>query len=135
MIGVLEISAAVEILLKGKHAHDFREVIRNYDAVLAPDLFSSELANTFWKYHQFRGLSVDKSLSCCKLGLALVDQFVDTREVWREALHEAMSNNHPVYDLVYVICARRNSATLVTMDRKLMTLAQHLGVSNFEVPD
>ena len=40
MIGVLEISAAVEILLKGKHAHEFRAVIRNYDAVLAPDLFS-----------------------------------------------------------------------------------------------
>jgi len=46
-----------------------------------------------------------------------------------ESLHEALRLNHPVYDLYFLVLARRNGATLLTVDEKLKRLALDCGVS------
>ena len=41
---------------------------------------------------------------------------------------EAMRLRHPVYDMLYFVLARRNAATLFTLDRKLQQLCLDNGV-------
>lgn len=54
--------------------------------------------------------------------IGLVDRFVPVEELLIEALHLAIRNNHPVYDMLYFALARRNAATLFTLDKKLRAI-------------
>jgi predicted nucleic acid-binding protein len=36
--------------------------------------------------------------------------------------------DHPIYDMVYLVLARRNNAKLLTMDKKLISAAKKAGV-------
>ena len=47
----------------------------------------------------------------------------------REALIEAIRLDHPVYDLLYLVLARREGATLFTLDQKLQNLCLDNGVN------
>jgi len=44
------------------------------------------------------------------------DDFIDAKELWKEALGEGIRNNHSIYDMYYSVLARRNDATLITND-------------------
>lgn len=58
----------------------------------------------------------------------LVDEFIDIAENNEEALHEAIRIDHSCYDLLYFTLARRQGATLMTLDKKLKTLAENAGI-------
>lgn len=60
MIIVLDASAAIEIALNREHSNTFREILRNSDLVIAPDIFPSEITNVFWKYASFSEMSIDQ---------------------------------------------------------------------------
>lgn len=47
---VLDASAALEAVLSGPSAMRILDVLAEASIVLAPDLFSSEVANSLWKY-------------------------------------------------------------------------------------
>jgi predicted nucleic acid-binding protein len=49
-------------------------------------------------------------------------------DLYREAFNMACKLNHPVYDMLYLILARRNSAVLLTMDKKVKGAALKSGV-------
>ena len=59
----------------------------------------------------------------------LVSEFCEDDELVVEALSEAVRLNHPVYDLMYLVLARRHAATLFTLDRKLQQLCLDNGVN------
>ncbi len=59
---------------------------------------------------------------------SLVDEFYRTEDLLREALMEAMRLDHPVYDMLYFVLARREGATLFTLDQKLQSLCADNGV-------
>ncbi|BAK45380.1 type II toxin-antitoxin system VapC family toxin [Eggerthella sp. YY7918] len=46
-----------------------------------------------------------------------------------ESFAEAVRQNHPVYDLFYATLARRNAATLVTADKRLIALCERMGIN------
>ena len=45
--------------------------------------------------------------------------FMSEKELWKEALNITKAQDHPVYDMLYAALARRNDATLLTMDKEL----------------
>lgn len=59
---------------------------------------------------------------------ALVDEFVRGAELYREALSFAAQYDHPVYDSMYAILARRNAGGLITVDDRLKKLARRAKV-------
>ena len=61
--------------------------------------------------------------------LDLIDGYADDESLLLEALHEAARNNHPVYDMLYLVLARRNAATLFTFDKKLRAICEANGVN------
>lgn len=122
-IGVLDASAAADVLLQGAGASRFGPLLEDADWVLAPSLYAAELSHVFWKYHAMGALERDRCEDLLEKGMALPDAWVDDRELQREAFDLACRRNVLVYDMLYLVLARRHAANLLTADRKLKKLA------------
>lgn len=124
MTVVLDVSGATEILLKKEKKDLFDATYRAASWVISPDLYISELSNTLWKYHKANVLSHEECVQHVEDGIALVDDLFEAKELWKEALSESIKNHHSVYDMFYLVLARRNDATVVTNDGKLAELCR-----------
>jgi len=128
MIIVLDASAGIEIALSRDNAEIFERKIEKASKVLTSELYKAETANALWKYN-IAGLlnkeEVQKRLKYCD---ELIDEYIDISENNEEALNEGIRINHSVYDLLYLIIARRNGAVLLTQDKKLKKIAIESGV-------
>jgi len=125
---VLDASAAVAAVLGQKRAEPLLDPLESATSLVAPDIFASEVANSFWKYVSHDELSSEKALLALEESISLVDEFVPTASIAAEALSEAIRLSHPVYDLCYAITARRSAATVLTLDARLARLLDRLGV-------
>ena len=105
-----------------------RGAIEESDLVFAPELIVPEITNAIWKYYQFEDLDLDTCQHVLDLSLGLVDTFVPSTELYREAFLLARTGKIPAYDMSYPALARREDATLLTVDQKLRKEAARLGV-------
>jgi predicted nucleic acid-binding protein len=97
----------------------------------APDLFISESANVFWKYHQFGDLPIELCEKSLERTIQIVDEFYSTNDLYLEALSVSFQIEHPVYDSMYLVLSRRKNATLLTRDKKLHQLATKPSIKTF----
>jgi len=123
MIVVLDVSAAAEILLHRGDSERVSRRVAEAEWVLVPSLYTSELCNVFWKYHHFHSLPREACERAIMQGLALPDTVVNDHDLHREAFAMACLCRRPVYDMFYLVLARRQSARLLTMDNELRALA------------
>ena len=130
MIVVLDTSAAIEIVLQRNSAQKLAEVIREADWVIAPTLFITEVNNVFWKYQKFANYPYPDCEREIEHAVQLPDEYINEIELYREAFKLGCTLDYPVYDMLYIILARRNSARLLTMDKKLITVAHKAGVDS-----
>jgi len=128
MTVVLDASGAVEIALKNLRSEDFKEILQKADVILAPDTFISEVTNVFWKYRKFSNFSDEICLSGIEFCINLIDDFISSKELWRESYSEGIKNLSSTYDMFYLITARRNSGFLISMDKKLNVIAEKEGL-------
>ena len=126
---VLDASAAANIILRTDLAPALIEKLGQGRLVIAPSLFHSEIANTLWKYVRCGDLSKDTALARYAEAVGLVDAFEADEALATEALSAAIRYNHPVYDLLYVILARRHGCRVLTVDKRLITLAGEIDES------
>jgi predicted nucleic acid-binding protein len=96
---------------------------------LAPSLLRVESANALWKYQRAGLIDIDALQARHAELCLLVHRFVDEQELFPEALQLAADFDHPVYDAVYAVAARRNAATLLSFDRRLLGLCQRAGIA------
>jgi predicted nucleic acid-binding protein len=125
MTGSIDVRGAMEILLQKEKADKFSKVLQEAALVIAPDLYISELTNTFWKYHRANILTKDQCVQYIKDGISYVDKFIDSKELWQEAFSEGINNNHSIYDMIYMVAARRNDGILITNDSVLATICKN----------
>jgi predicted nucleic acid-binding protein len=130
MILVLDASAAIDVLLNEGRFQEYKMEIEKSDAVITPELYISEIANVAWKYRKLAGFSHEEALRLAEDGVNLIDSYVSVADIWKESLREALNNDHPVYDCLYVVCARRNDGILLTKDKRLAHLCDKLNVDN-----
>jgi len=128
---VLDCSAAVEMAMKTEAGEAMRSLILEEEEVISSELFLVELASAFGKYVK-AGLA-DKELATRYIqeASALPDRLIPISENYIEAFHESIRLKHSVYDLLYLTLARRNAATLVTLDTKLIQLSEEQGIDCF----
>jgi predicted nucleic acid-binding protein len=128
---VLDASAAL-VMVVGPAAEPIHAALAGASEVIAPALFAAEVANALWKYVQAGILRVEDAQARLHTALALCDRLTAIDQapdsVLVEALGEACRLSHPVYDLLYLVLARRHGATLVTCDRRLGDLAHSQGL-------
>jgi predicted nucleic acid-binding protein len=125
MIGSIDVCGAMEILLRKEKADKFGEILQEAELIIAPDLYISELTNTLWKYHRTNILTKDECVQYIQDGINYVDKFITSKELWQEALSEGIHNNHSVYDMFYMVVARRNGGILITNDSVLATICKN----------
>lgn len=130
MIVVLDASAAVEIILQREFSQPLTSVLKEADWVISPALFVSEISNVFWKYQKFANYSFDDCEKSIEQAITLPDDYINDIELYREAFNLGCMLNYPVYDMLYLILARRNNAKLLTMDKKLIAAAQKCNIKS-----
>lgn len=124
MIIVLDASGAVEIALQKENSTRFMNYLKKADVILAPDIYVSEVTNVFWKYRKFAQFTDEICLKGIEFCINLIDDFIDPKDLWREAYFEGVSNENSTYDMFYLVTARRNYGLIISMDKKLNTLAE-----------
>jgi predicted nucleic acid-binding protein len=125
---VIDASTAVALVI-GRHPRPYRAlaVLDQADTVLAPRLFWTEVANALWKYTRL-GLPEPEAVAYLEEVTALVEEPVDDELLSAEALIAAVRFEHPVYDALYAVLARRRGAAVLTLDRRLRRLLEKMRV-------
>jgi len=59
----------------------------------------------------------------------MIDDYVDAKELWKEAIGDGIRYNHSIYDMYYCVLARRNDAMLITNDGDLAKICRKMGIS------
>lgn len=125
---VLDASAAVHIVCRFPAAAKLLGLLGDTALVLAPDLYSGEVASALWKYVTHESLPKEEASQRLSEARALVDLQVPTDDLVEEALVAAITYGHPVYDMLYAVLARQHGATVLTMDRRLTTALRKMEV-------
>jgi predicted nucleic acid-binding protein len=128
MTAVLDVSAAIEILLQKEKKEIFNTTYEKASWVIAPDLYIAELSNVLWKYHKSGLISHMECIQYVEDGIELIDDYFPAKELWKEALGEGIKNTHSIYDMYYAVLARRNDAILITNDSKLSLICNKLNI-------
>lgn len=124
MIVVLDASAAVEIVLGRAPVPGMAGMVGDAESVCAPHLYVAEVTHAFWKYHRFQGLPREACEKAVGRALELPDRYWDDRDLQAEALAMACAGRRPVYNMLYLVLARRQGAVLLTADRALRDFAR-----------
>ena len=119
MTGVVDVSGIIEILFQREKYDKFRKILEESTYIFAPDLYIPELTNTLWKYSSAKILTKNECIQYIQDGINFVDKFINSSEIWQEAFTEGVNNGYPIYDMLYLITARRNSGILITNDQVL----------------
>lgn len=125
---VLDASAAVGLVLAMPGTEIFTTSLEQAAFVAAPDIFVAEICNAFWKYRKAELLSMARCEQALEHALCLPDRVEASSSLYLEAFSLSCRHLHPVYDALYLVLARRNNATLLTMDRRLAALAGALEI-------
>ena len=125
---VLDASAAVHIVLGLEAAASLLDTLADTTLVMAPDLIASEAANALWKYATHESLARDEAAQSLVDALNLVDLQVATTDLAEEALVAAITYEHPVYDMLYAVLARRHGARVLTMDQRFVSVLDRMEI-------
>jgi predicted nucleic acid-binding protein len=128
MTVILDVSAAIEILLQKEKKKLFLEKYQSATWVITPDLYVAEITNVMWKYCKAGIICHDDCIHYVEDGIAMIDDFIDAKSLWKEALGESIKNEHSVYDMLYAVLARRNDAVLLTNDKLLSGVCKKLNI-------
>jgi predicted nucleic acid-binding protein len=116
---VLDASAAVCLVMRLPEAVVLAGRLQPASQVLAPALFHAEVANALWKYVRAGAIGRDLALERLTEAGELLDDSIPDAELTTEALAAADQYDHPVYDLLYAVIARRYGCTVLTRDKRL----------------
>ena len=133
MIITLDVSAAVEFIMGRKNQSIIKSKLEKADWIIAPTLFIYEASNVMWKYHSIKNYPQDKLLRKLRQILNIIDQFVDPKNIYEEAISVSFKIDHPVYDAMYLLTSRRKNAKLLTMDNRLIKAANKIEIPVYNI--
>lgn len=127
---VLDASATIPLLLKtvSPAVPKLTEALIQASMVFVPTLHAFEVANALWKYVSADQLSRADAQRALRQCSNLATEIAFDQDLLHEAFAIASQHGHPVYDAAYVALARRKTATLLTLDRRLGKLAKVVGL-------
>lgn len=124
---VVDASVAVKWVVRQQLTERAYAALSRFQLV-APSLIIAEMANALWKYA--RAGQVDPR-SFPEILDGVESRYFKTEPIdgtlTRAALQLAIDLDHPVYDCYYLALARRDSAPVITDDRRLLRRAGEAG--------
>jgi predicted nucleic acid-binding protein len=125
MVIVPDVSGITQVLFHMEKYEVFDNLLQNADLVVAPDVYIPELTNTLWKYYSSKKLTKEVCEQYIQKGIYYIDRFVDCCDLWHESFSAGINNKHSIYDMFYMVTARRNNGVLLTNDSALATICKN----------
>jgi predicted nucleic acid-binding protein len=117
---VIDASVAVKWLVAEPGHESAAALLLNFPTLVAPDFVAIEVANVLWKKVGRSEIRADQA----EKALASLPQFFEnlfpTNQFVNRALQISLELNHPIYDCLYLACAEKESARLITADARLV---------------
>ena len=129
MTSILDASAAASIIFR---RGAYEQIINTHsiaDSVIAPDLYFLEILSVVWKNLQWTD---DKSVGAdelCRRGYSLIDNSVPVLNYWQLIIDVSNEVKLSPYDISYAVLAEKTGGKLISLDCKLIKIAESLGVS------
>ena len=133
MIITLDVSAGIEFIMGRKNQLFIKSKLVKADWIIAPTLFISEASNVMWKYYFLKNYPENKLMKRLRQLMDIIDQFVETKDIYEEAVLVSFKINHPVYDAMYLVTTRRKNAKLLTMDNRLIKAANKIEIPVYNI--
>jgi predicted nucleic acid-binding protein len=121
---IVDASVAVKWFVEEPLRAEARELIVGTDMLLAPELVIAEVGNALWKRCRREQLTEMDALE-------IVDEIEGTfagltpvSVLARRAMQHSVRLDHPIYDCFYIALAEIEAAPIVTVDRRLLRLAE-----------
>lgn len=114
---VLDSSAAIRATLPQKDRALFQSIIQT-EICSSPSLFLSETSNVLWKEVQFNALPINIARELQEIIHGMTEIIPDETLI-TQALNIALSDNHSVYDCLFIALSRELKAPILTADKKL----------------
>lgn len=128
---VLDASAGMCIGMERPESSVLSSLMYEGEKVIAPQLYYAEVTQALWKHVRGGLLPVSEAQERLQRITTLVDEFVPLEGLFNEVFAESLRLGHSAYDIFYFVLARRNAATLCTLDQRLQQLCLKNGVKCF----
>jgi len=129
---VLDASAALEVVFERRFGECIYETWAESDTVFAPDLFHAEIGNALWQSVKAGAIDFETAREYYDKAVHLVEEFVDLACLTPTAMRRAESLNHSIYDMYYLVLSDYHDAHLISLDKRLVTLAKEQNLSPVE---
>lgn len=126
---VLDACAAFQIASESADGKALFASIEKGESIVVPSHFKVEFINTLSKYVRGGYISEETARLYFNKISDLITMQVKVSNVVTEVLHESVRLKHNAYDIVYFVIARRNGATLLTVDKRLAEICEENRVS------
>jgi predicted nucleic acid-binding protein len=117
---VVDASVAVRWLFDLPGAAQADALLESEEALVAPDLVFSEIANAAWKMVAFASLPTETATEAVERSSDFFSEIVASSELKDRALAIGLELRHPVYDCFYLALAEQRDCGLVTADERLL---------------
>ncbi len=131
MIFVVDSSVAVKwFLAEPDHALAVA-LTKLADELHAPEFVIAEVTNVAWKEAIRRNITTEQARAIAAQIVRSPVRFVAIPVLHERALRIALEVNHSVYDCLYLACAERLGAYLITADKSLSNKTRSTTYANF----
>jgi hypothetical protein len=117
---IVDASVAVKWGVEEEGSEIAEQILRSAVEINAPRLIFGEVANAIWKKVRRRDLLSETGAEAVRLLPGCIHTVLDGDAFLAEAYEIAVAHDHPVYDCVYLACAKDRDLSLVTADLRLI---------------
>lgn len=117
---VVDASVAIKWFAVEEGSDRALELANREARLAAPAIILVEVANTLWRKHR-AGLFSAEDAAFARTSLPrYFGDLIEDAQLVDDAWSMAAELGHPIYDCLYLACARRAGTVLVTSDRRLI---------------
>ena len=125
---IVDASVAVKWVSEEPESLAARDLFAGGNRLIAPEHLLFEVANALRKKLARGAVTRVQATSAVLVTAQAFDELVETRPLLAKAVELAFDFNHAVYDCIYLALALRERAPLITVDQRLLAVAQAAGI-------
>ncbi len=128
---IVDASVVVKWFIPERGSIEAIKLLKSSIQLFAPDIIRPEVANTFWKLHTRKMLTVDEVSKIVENFLSCPIEICSSDALIAPAFEIAVSTGRTVYDSLYLALAIERNSVLITADQRLANALRKTGFSRF----
>ena len=130
----IDTSVALKLVLLEPGTPEVWAMVQSNEKLIAPDIIHAEMANGLWANALSKRIMPDQAIELNMAWQPMIDEIHDTAALTDHALKLSFALNHAIYDCLFLALAIRESAPLVTADKKFLSLLEGTAYREFSQP-